>query len=133
MDRKGQRRWVFYYDGQCRFCTRTVKILAALDFLRQLTWKPFQDLEAPPGHLTWEDLDREAYLATGAIENLGDCSGHLYGGFYAFRMLSLRLLPLMPLVPLLWLPGVNRLGEVTYRWVACNRYRFRGPGRRSGG
>ena len=48
----------------------------------------------------------------------------LYRGFYAFRMLALRLPPLLLVAPLLWLPGVNRLGEAAYEWVAANRFRI---------
>lgn len=115
-------RWVFYYDGECGFCTASVRFLARLDFFRKLTWTPFQDLTVPPGGLSWEDLDRAAYLETRSHDRGGE--RRLYRGFYAFRMLSLRLLPLTPLTPLLWLPGVNRLGEVAYSWVARNRYRI---------
>ena len=116
-------RWVFYYDGECGFCTASVRFLARLDFFCKLTWMPFQDLPGPPAGLSWEDLDRAAYLETRNSYYWG-VERRLYRGFYAFRMLSLRLPPLMPLTPLLWLPGVNRLGEVAYSWVARNRYRI---------
>ncbi len=129
MERADRGQWVFYYDGHCGFCTKTVNILAGMDFFHQLTWSDFRRLETPPGGLCWDDLTREAYLSTAGAAAEGTAAGpaptgRLYGGFYAFRMLSLRLPPLMPLVPLLWLPGVNRLGEVVYRWVANNRFRL---------
>ena len=66
--------------------------------------------------MTWEDLDRAAYLSTGR--------GRLHEGFYGLRMLTLRLLPLVPLAPLFWFPGMNLLGVPVYRWIARNRYRI---------
>jgi hypothetical protein len=79
-----------------------------------MTWLPYQDLETPPHGLSWEDLDRAAYL-----DDPGQ--GRLYEGFYAFRMLTLRLIPLLPLAPLFWFPGVHLVGVAIYRWVARNR------------
>ena len=108
-------RWTLYYDGNCGFCTRVVQGLSRMDPLRQVQWIPFQSLEEPPQGLSWEDLDRAAYLDTGR--------GNLHEGFYSFRMLTLRLLPLVPLAPLFWFPGMNLLGVPLYRWIARNRYR----------
>ena len=123
-----RRRWVFYYDGECGFCTLSVKALALADFFRAVTWTAYQDLANPPDGLTWEDLDAAAFLEIrkGSSDSVGDLEEEqrLYRGFYAFRMLALRLPPLMPLVLLLWLPGANRLGEWAYGWVAANRYRI---------
>ena len=124
--RSNEKRWVCYYDGDCGFCTRTAKYLSRLDFLSQVSWTPYQSLSSPPDGLSWADLDSAAYLVPG--------QGRLHSGFYAFRMLTLRLLPLMPLAPILWLPGVNRLGVVVYRWIAGNRYHLSGcraPGLRA--
>ena len=126
-------RWVFYYDGDCGFCRGTVRVLAAVDFFRKLTWRPFQDLDTPPRGVSWADLDRAAYLETGTPAGGQAGAGKLYEGFYAFRMLSLRLAPLMPLAPLLWLPGVNRPGAAAYRWVARNRHRISNCGWGGGG
>ena len=110
--------WVFYYDGDCGFCTRVVGWLARTDFFGKITWTPFQTLDNPPFDLTWADLDRAAYLDTGR--------GRLHRGFYAIRMLTLRLLPLLPLAPILWFPGTNLVGVPAYRWIAENRYRISG-------
>ncbi len=117
-------RWVFYYDGDCGFCRTAMRLLAAVDFFHRLTWTPFQELAAPPPGLSWADLDRAAYLETGPAATGRGGAGRRYEGFYAFRMLTLRLAPLLPLAPLLWLPGVNRLGEAAYRRVARNRCRL---------
>lgn len=120
--------WVLFYDGNCGFCTLSVRALALADFFHFVTWTAYQELEEPPAGLAWEDLDAAAYLETGSgfsepgqgrIED-----SRLYRGFYAFRMLTLRLPPLMPLALLLWLPGVNRMGEWAYKRVAANRHRI---------
>ena len=125
-DVKHSKRWVLYYDGECGFCTLSVRMLALADFFRVVAWTAYQELAEPPRGLTWQDLDEAAYLEVGRGET-GDnfAEGRrLHRGFYAFRMLALRLPPLMPLAPLLWLPGVNRLGERAYAWIAANRYRI---------
>ena len=122
------KSWVLYYDGECGFCTVSVRVLAFADFFRVVTWTAYQELPAPPAGLAWEDLDAAAYLEVrkGSSESGGrpEEERRLHRGFYAFRMLTLRLPLLIPLALLLWLPGVNRLGEWAYEWVAANRYRI---------
>ena len=111
-----RHRWIFYYDGNCGFCTKVARLLSRIDIFRQVTWVPFQSLDEPPPGLSWEDLDCAAYLSTG--------KGRLHEGFHGFKMLTLRLLLLVPLAPLFWFPGINLLGVPVYRWIAKNRYRF---------
>lgn len=122
------RRWVLYYDGECGFCILSVRALALADLFRVVTWKPYQDLAEPPGGLAWEDLDAAAYLEVRkGSPGVCGCAGRerrLYRGFYAFRMLALRLPLLLPLTLLLWLPGIGRLGGWAYQWVAANRHRI---------
>lgn len=125
---KNPKHWVVYYDGKCGFCTLSIRALALADFFRVVTWTAYQELEEPPGGLTWEDLDAAAYLeirdGSRSAGDGWDEGRRLYRGFYAFRMLALRLPPLMPLILVLWLPGVSRVGEWAYGWVAANRYRI---------
>ena len=127
-DVERKRNWVLYYDGECGFCTWWVRLLAWLDFFRVVAWIDFRGLSAPPAGLSWEDLDAAAYLEvkhpSSSPDTMGEDDIRLYRGFYAFRMLTLRLPMLLPLAPLLWLPGMNRLGEAAYAWVAANRYRI---------
>lgn len=126
-DGSGEAAWIFYYDGECGFCTLSVRVLAKADLFSRVTWAAFQELPEPPQGLTWEDLDAAAYLEVVHSVALPHGTGkrsRWYRGFYAIRMLTLRLPPLFPLVPLLWLPGANKLGEAAYAWVAANRYRI---------
>lgn len=113
-----RRKWVFYYDGDCGFCTGVVRSLSRADFWHVLEWMPYQKLDEPPAGLSWDDLDSAVYLDRG--------QGRLHQGFYAFRMITLRLLPLIPLAPFFWFPGVSLAGVPVYRWVAKNRYKISG-------
>ena len=110
------RRWGIYYDGDCGFCNRVKRWLSGIDFFNAIEWTPYQALQRLPQGLSWDDLERAAYLDTG--------QGRLYEGFYAFRMLTLKLLPLIPLAPTMWFPGMNLVGEAIYIRVARDRYRF---------
>lgn len=113
--RKKDRR-VFYYDGECGFCIGSVRWLRRLDLFKSVDWIPYQSLDQPPPGLTWADLAASVYLDTGR--------GHLYPGFYAIRMLTLKMALLVPLAPLLWFPGVHIPGVALYHWVARNRHRL---------
>ena len=129
MDSKERRRpWTFYYDGECGFCTASVSLLARADLLGKVRWTDFRGLPELPAGLTREQLDKAAYLQIGIAPAFPapqeEREIRLFEGFYAFRMLTLRLPPLFPLIPLLWTPGINRLGEAAYSWVARNRYRI---------
>ena len=108
--------WIMYYDGQCRLCTGVVRILRLLDVTSTLRYRSYQDLETPPRGLSWHDLERSAYLVTS--------TGKAYEGFFAFRMLALKMPAFLLLSPLLWFPGVGTLGKAVYRWVADNRHRL---------
>ena len=105
-----------YYDGQCRLCSGIVRLLRLLDVTSALRPQPYQDLKAPPSGLSWSDLERSAYVATS--------DGRMHEGFFAFRMITLRMPVFWPLTPLLWFPGVSILGRTVYRWVAASRRRF---------
>ena len=109
---------VFLYDADCRFCTSLARWLSKVDVFQRVIWTPYQSLDAPPSGLTWDDLKRSAYLVDGGAQQIE--------GFYAFRMLTVRILLLAPLAPIVWFPGINVLGTALYRWVARNRYRLFG-------
>ena len=109
---------VLIYDADCRICAILARWLSRADVLNQVDWTPYQSLLAPPPELTWDDLKRSAYLVGGKNQH--------YEGFYAFRMLTVRLPLLAPLALIFWFPGVNVIGVAAYRWVARNRYRFFG-------
>ena len=117
--------WVVYYDGECAMCETTRRWLSRLDAPRRVQWTAYQSLAQPPHGLEWSDLESAVWLDTG--------NGRPLRGFYAFRMLALRLPPLTVVAPALWLPGMARLGELVYGWVARNRCRLSSCFVRDGG
>ena len=111
-------RSTFIYDADCGMCASFVSILRRLDWRDRVSWTAAQSLDAAPPGLSWEDLDRSAYLET--------TDGELHEGFFAIRELLLRLPVTAPIGVLMKLPGVRWAGVPAYRWVARNRYRISG-------
>ena len=108
----------FIYDADCGMCASTVRLLSRLDWRGRVSWISAQSLDTPPSGLSWEDLDRSAYLETP--------NGDLHEGFFAIKELLLRLPLTAPIGALMMLPGVSMAGVPAYRWVARNRYRISG-------
>ena len=109
---------VLIYDADCRLCATLARWLSRADILQRIIWTPYQSLDAPPSGLSWDDLKRSAYLVDGGDQQIE--------GFYAFRMLTVRIVLLAPLALIFWFPGINVIGSALYRWVARNRYRLFG-------
>ena len=108
----------FIYDADCGMCASTVRLLRRLDWRGRVSWISAQSLDTPPSGLSWEDLDRSAYLETP--------TGDLHEGFFAIRELLLRLPMTAPIAALMLLPGLSMAGVPAYRWVARNRNRLSG-------
>ena len=113
---------VFYYDGDCGLCLRLVQRLKKLDDRGSITWTAYQSLDEPPLGISWEDLDRAAYLVSDTDE--------VSEGFYAIRGLLTRLPALAVLGMFMHLPGVGLIGRPLYRLVARNRKRVLSCGAR---
>ena len=120
----GHPIWKFYYDEDCVLSIRAVKLLDRLDFDCRVAWTPCTSLEDPPDNLSWEDLDRAAYLTVGQSES--------HEGFYAFRKLTLKMPSLWLLAVMFWIPGIQAPGRIIYRWIAANRYRLSRRGNSDG-
>jgi predicted DCC family thiol-disulfide oxidoreductase YuxK len=107
------------YDGLCRFCIRSIRVIQSLDVLRRVSLHDANDREAVaaafPG-LEDADLDDAMYAV--------DARGRHYRGFYAFRRLTWALPAAWWLIPLLYFPGVSFVGERVYGYVARNRSRL---------
>lgn len=107
------------YDGQCGFCSSSVKMLKAMDLFDRLTFVDYQthpNLSALHFDLTKEKAHRQMYLI--------DPHGELYGGFFAFRRMTWLLPMLYPMVFVMYFPGTKMLGPIFYSWIARNRYLF---------
>ena len=108
------------YDGQCPLCLRSVALLKRLDWLGRLRTIDARDRSQWPASdapLDPERLLQEMHVVT-------PDGRRLYRGFAALRWIAWRLPLLWPLAPLLYIPGVPRLGQRLYLWVARNRFRL---------
>ena len=45
----GRKHWVLYYDGECGFCTRSVRALEFADFFRVVAFDRFSETTQPSG------------------------------------------------------------------------------------
>jgi predicted DCC family thiol-disulfide oxidoreductase YuxK len=107
------------YDGLCRFCIRSIRVIRSLDVLRRVAFHDANDREAVAAAfpaLADADLDDAMYAV--------DARGRRYRGFYAFRRLAWALPPVWWLIPLLYVPGVSFVGERIYGYIARNRSRL---------
>jgi predicted DCC family thiol-disulfide oxidoreductase YuxK len=110
---------VLYFDGVCGMCTRARNLLVRLDRTGALDTRPFQqEGTAQLLGLTESTMVESSWWL--------DSSGAVYGGAEAINAaLSVALGTRLPL-RIYRLPGVRRLQEAAYRWVATHRHRFPG-------
>jgi len=109
---------VMLYDGKCPLCLRGVRILKALDWLKQLHFQDCRDTANLPPCAEPLELHRmleEMHLVTPDRK-------HALPGYKAFRWMAWRLPVAVWIAPLLYLPGVPWLGNKVYLWIARNRY-----------
>ena len=107
------------YDGQCRFCQRTLRVCAALDVRRRLQAHDATNRAAIVARfpmLGGADFDNALFAVTE--------DGIVFRGFFAVRRI-LRESPLTwILLPFFHLPYSGRVGQRVYGWIARNRYRL---------
>jgi predicted DCC family thiol-disulfide oxidoreductase YuxK len=109
---------IVLYDGDCAFCLRSIGILRRLDWNKALSYQnarnrgelPRCGALAEPGRL----LEEMHVLTPDRRE--------IFAGFAAFRWIAGRIPLLWPFLPLMYLPGIPRLGQRLYLWVARNRF-----------
>ena len=109
---------VVLYDGECAMCRKTTSILKRLDWLHRLTFhncRDVGDIPANTAHLDPHRMIEEMHVLTAD-------RGHAYSGFRAVRWIAGRLPAMWPLYPLLFIPGMARLGQRIYLWIARNRF-----------
>jgi predicted DCC family thiol-disulfide oxidoreductase YuxK len=111
---------VVLFDGSCRFCQFSVKLLRRLDWLKRLRFQDAHEKEKwPPSAvpLGMDKLMEEMHVVPPDRQRA-------YAGYRAFRWIAGRLPLLWPIVPLLFLPGVPWMGNQVYHWIARNRYKL---------
>jgi predicted DCC family thiol-disulfide oxidoreductase YuxK len=120
IDFKAGKSAVVLFDGDCRFCQRSVAILKRLDWLNKLQYQSARQVDQLPRTdppLDPEELMKEMHVVPRA-------GWPIYRGFQAFRWMAWRLPVLWLIAPLLYLPGVPWLGNKAYLWVARNRFKL---------
>jgi predicted DCC family thiol-disulfide oxidoreductase YuxK len=108
------------YDGQCPLCLKSVATLRRLDWLGRLRYVNVRDEANVPKREPSLDPNRlleEMHL-------IPPDGQKVYHGFGAFRWMAWRLPLLWPVAPFLYLPGMARLGQWVYLWIARNRFRL---------
>lgn len=110
-------RGTLVYDGDCAFCTRSVRLVG---------W-----LRADADVLAWQFADLEAFGLTpaeagAAVQWVGADGRHASGHRAAAAVLGVSRAPWPLLGRALLLPGFSWLAAHGYAWVATNRYRLPG-------
>ena len=110
---------IIIYDGDCGFCQTTVDLINKLDWLHSFKFVPYQkdDTLEKYNFLTAEMCEKQIYLVKP--------NGRYYGGYDAFKIMSLYL-PLTFLISwFFFLPGIVHLGRFIYKVIAANRHKIR--------
>jgi predicted DCC family thiol-disulfide oxidoreductase YuxK len=112
-------RLILVFDGNCGFCTRSVRLLEALDRDRRVTAVPFQKRGVPASvGLTVEECEETAWA-------IAPDGGRYRGAEAVNAVLAVALGTAMPL-SLYSLPGIKQLQDNVYSLVAANRDRLPG-------
>ncbi len=112
--------WVLFFDGDCAFCSKSVRHVVALDTHRRVFFAPLQGkLAAEMGFanhaakdggtmVLLRESDGSIFLKSDALIELA----RALGGCWRVTLLA-RFIPKI-------------LRDVAYGWIANNRYRFMG-------
>jgi predicted DCC family thiol-disulfide oxidoreductase YuxK len=114
-DRKGShaKGWLFY-DADCNFCTKIARFLSPILSKRGLALAPLQDPRVGPLlGLAPDELLRELKFLLS--------TGQQFGGASAVLAVANQIWWGRPLVWLSNFPGMIRLLDAAYRWVAAQR------------
>jgi predicted DCC family thiol-disulfide oxidoreductase YuxK len=109
---------VVLFDGDCRFCQKSVGIIRRLDWFARFHFQSARDTaHLPPSTVPLDSskMIEEMHLVTPDRQRV-------YAGFSAFRWMAWRMPMTTFLAPFLYLPGVLWAGNRVYRWIAKNRF-----------
>src|SRR5205807_1840718 len=107
------------YDGQCRFCKRSldrVERLARRPLLRLHDANDREMIRARFPMLADADTDHAMFVVTSR--------GEVFRGFFAYRRMLWESPRLYAFLPLFYAPGAALVGPWIYAWVARNRRHF---------
>lgn len=111
---------VVLYDGACPLCQKSIRILKAIDWLKQLTFHDARDV----ANLPKAEVPLDPKRLIEEMHVLTPDRKHAYAGFKAFRWMAWRIPLTFLSAPFLYIPGVPWLGNKVYLWVAKNRFRL---------
>jgi predicted DCC family thiol-disulfide oxidoreductase YuxK len=112
--------WVLFFDGECGFCSHSVRWVARWDRRGRIAFAPLQG-ELAGRH----DFARFAVPGGGSMVVLRESDGRVFLFSDAFLELARalaggwRVLTILRVVP-------KSLRDRAYRWLARHRYRFMG-------
>jgi predicted DCC family thiol-disulfide oxidoreductase YuxK len=106
------------FDGQCEFCRRSVALLRRLDWLRRFWYHDCRD----PAGIPANTADLDPAKLTEQMHVLTPDRARALAGFRAVRYIAGRLPLFWVIWPFLSLPGMTRLGQRLYLWVARRRF-----------
>ncbi len=108
------------FDGECPLCIRSMTAIRYLDWFDRITYSELQDrwqvLSQTHPHISLEACLEEMHMI---LPN-----NSVRKGFFAFREVTRYLPVLYFLRPVLYFPGMSRLGDSVYRFIAARRPRF---------
>ena len=107
------------FDGACGFCTRSVRLLKALDRNSRVTAVPFQKTGTPAS----VGLTLEACKAS--VWAIAPDGGYYRGAEAVNALVAAALGTAVPLL-LYYLPGIRQLQDFIYFLIAYNRSRLPG-------
>lgn len=112
--------WVLFFDGDCAFCTQSVQRAVVLDKHQRLSFASLQ------GKLSHElGFEKHAAAAGGTMILLRESDGVIFMRSDALIELAAvfgggwRVVTLARFIP-------KALRDEVYRWIADNRFRFKG-------
>ena len=107
------------YDGDCAFCTRSLRALQRLGgrgVMHLYDSHASELIAARFPMLADADFDNAMFAVT--------ADGSVFRGYFAFKELLRKLPAAWPLLLLCDLPGAGVIGPWIYAWVARNRTRL---------
>jgi predicted DCC family thiol-disulfide oxidoreductase YuxK len=114
----GPDQAVVLYDGECPLCRKTTGVLERFDWFGRLRFHNCRDAAGIPTHSAHLDPARTIQ----EMHVLTPDRTAAYSGFRAVRWIAGRVPVLWPLYPLLFIPGMAKVGQRLYLWVARNRF-----------
>ncbi|MCM3630110.1 DUF393 domain-containing protein [Paenibacillus glycanilyticus] len=108
------------YDGTCKLCIGTVSKLKELRSNAELIFVPAQSLSEPGNKVPGIEQVRETELYEKM--HVADEKGRLYAGADGVIRIMRTIKGFRLLAALYRLPGMSRVGDFMYRYIAKRRY-----------